>query len=416
MSCTYSLNPSIRYNPADELHLHPDSHEGIQWITKSLAAYHDFVTQFQRHLDFNRIGSIEETYVAAHHAGIFELAADVRNIFYGSDMFFYGVTYLWDMCMESCIYCPAALENRQKTKYKPLALSVDEAVKDVQYIMQDGHRHLCVLTGEDPLRYPPKILAEYIRAFDQLGLKEIILNVEPPADWNDFKLWREAAPNTALQFRVFQETYNREKYTEIHPKTKYGRKHDFDNRYHSQELALACGFDNAGLGVLFGNHHLPIEEINSLQIHAMELVSKTGKPPARICLPSAKYLDTIQVDIPFSLSTHHAKASNVDKSIYWKFSEVIYALARLAMPTLNIVSSERDEPGLLAELDKYATCTTLNVHPGVGDNIRFNEKRIYDQIHFEQSPTYFRNPKAMVSAFQSRGYRPWLANIHESSI
>lgn len=410
MDCTYSLDPSIQYNPLEELHLHPENNEAVVLMTKSLAAYQDFADQYRHVLDLNYVESIEKTYVAAQNAGIFELAATIRKAFFGNDIHFYGVTYLWDMCMESCVYCPAALGNRQKTKYKSLALSVDDAVKDVQYIMQDGHRHICVLTGEDPLRYPPKILAEYIRAFDQLGLKEIILNVEPPANWHDFKLWRSAARDTSLQFRVFQETYNRRKYAEIHPVTKYGRKHNFDNRYYSQELALSCGFDNVGLGVLFGNYNYPIEEIDNLQIHAMELKDKTGKQPARVCLPSAKYLETIQVSIPFSISSINVEYPNLGKSLYWKFSEIIYALARLAMPLISIVSSERDESGLLAELDKYATCTTLNVHPGVGDNIRFHEKTINHQIHFEQAPSFSRDPKTMVSAFQSRGYRVWLAN------
>lgn len=409
MACTYSLDSTIHYDPLEELHLNPESDKGTVVIANSMAAYQNFATQYRHILDLNNVKSIEKTYAAAKEASIFELAASTRKAFFGNDVHFYGVTYLWDMCMESCLYCPAALENRRKSKYKPLALSVSEAVKDVQYVMKDGHRHICVLTGEDPLRYPPKVLAEYIHAFDQLGLKEIILNVEPPVDWHDFKLWRDAASQTALQFRVFQETYHREKYAQIHPKTKYGRKYNFDNRYHSQERALHCGFDNVGLGVLFGNHHFPIEEIDSLQVHAMEIKNKTGKQPARVCLPSAKYLEAIQVNIPFALSSIAPAQVDRKKSAYWKFSEIIYALARLAMPTINIVSSERDEAELLAVLDNYATCTTLNVHPGVGDNIRYHEKQTYNQIHFEQAPSFSRNPKATVAAFSSRGYRPLLA-------
>lgn len=410
MGCIYSLDPTIHYNPLDELHLCPDSKAGRTLIANSLAAYQNFAAKYREALDLNNIESIEKIYSAAQAHDIFECAENMRRAFYGNDMHFYGVTYLWDRCMESCIYCPASLENRQKTKYKPLALSVDEAVKDIQYIMKDGHQHICVLTGEDPVRYPPKILAEYIDAFDQLGLKEIILNVEPPKDACDFKLWRAAASRTALQFRVFQETYNRENYAAIHPATKYGRKHDFDYRYYSQERALAHGFDNVGLGVLFGNYHLPIEEINHLQMHAMALKDKTGKSPARICLPSAKHLKTISVTIPYPLSSKHLDHQDNKKSLSWKLSEVIYALARLAMPTLSIVSSERDEPELLAELDKYATCTTLNVHPGVGDNIRYHEKINYHEIHFEQAPSFSRQPKETISSFLTRGYRPWLVN------
>jgi 2-iminoacetate synthase len=407
MTCTYSLDPMIRYNPVQEWHVLPESQEGLALIRKCLSFYHDFSRDYRHVLNLNNKDSIELTYAAALEAGLFELAATARQTFFGRDMHFYGVTYLWDMCIESCVYCPAGLGNRHRTKYKPLALSVDQAVKDVQYVMKDGHRHICVLASEDPVRYPPKVVAEYIRAFDQLGLKEIILNVEPPKEWQDFVLWREAARHTALQFRVFQETYNRDKYTEIHPITKYGRKHNYDHRYQSQAQALAYGFDNVGLGVLFGNHALAIEEIDSLQKHAWELKEKMGRYPARICLPSAKYLATIKVDIPFSLLPSENQEQH-DDNLYKKFSKLIYALARLAMPMISMVSSERDEENLLTELDNYATCTTLNVHPGVGDNIRFHENKQDDKLHFEQAPSFSRDPRSIITNLASRGYTPWL--------
>lgn len=398
--CTYSLDPSITYNPIDELHLDPNSSETKSIIADSLEQYRRFSSKYKNVLHLDKPDSITHVYQAALQENIFQAAEAVRRAFFGHDLHFYGVTYLWDMCMESCVYCPAALENRKKSKYKPLSLSIDEAVNDIQYVMQDGHRHICILTGEDPLRYPPHVLADYIRAFDELGLKEIILNVEPPKNVEDFKLWRDAAKKTALQFRVFQETYNREKYAAIHPVTKYGRKHDFDKRYQSQADALQAGFNNIGLGVLFGNHHYPIEEIDSLQAHANDLKSKTGKYPARVCLPSAKHLEQISVNIPFIIQ---------EKSTYQQFSEIIYALARLAMPTIGLVSSERDESTLLTELDKYATCTTLNVHPGVGDNIKFHENTPNNDIHFEQAPSFSRDPDHFINTHEMKGYHLWLA-------
>lgn len=397
MTCRYSFDPAKRYDPYDELHLSPKSRDGLALIKESRKIYNEFANTYRHTLNLNFPDSVSITYEAAQNAGVFAFAHDVRKKFYAYDMHFYGVTYLWDICMESCVYCPAALQNRINTKYKPLAMPIAEAIKDIKYVMQDGHRHLCVLTGEEPRRYPPHILADYIRAFDELGLKEIILNVEPPADWDDFALWRNAAKKTALQFRVFQETYNKEKYAQIHPRTKFGRKHDFARRYSSQTMALNYGFDNVGIGVLFGNHHFPIEEIDALLEHAELLRNESGKYPARICLPSAKYLEQIQVEIPYSLESHN---------LYWKFSEIIYALARLALPFMNIVSSERDESSLLKILDNYATCTTLNVHPGVGDNIRFHENNVLKDIHFEQAPSYSRHPQTAINDWLARGYNP----------
>lgn len=406
MTCSYTTDSNKRYRVIDELHLTPETFIGEKFIEESKKLYFSFVNEFRYTLDLGHVETIGSVYQSAKDRGIFEFAAGIRKTFYGMDMHFYGVTYLWDMCMESCIYCPAALQNRKKTKYKPLSLSIDEAVKDVLYIMKDGHRHLCVLAGEYPAKYPAKILAGYIAAFDQLGLKEIILNVEPPADESDYQLWRNAAKNTALQFRVFQETYQRDTYTKIHPKTKFGRKYNYDFRYQSQEMALKYGFDEVGIGVLFGLHRYPLEEIDSLKAHAEELKYKTGKNPARVCLPSAKHLENIEVSIPYTVTGHKARQK---LPLYWQLSEILYALSRLAMPSVNIVSSERDPSELLAILDLYATCTTLNVHPGVGDNIRYHEKIEFEDTHFEQAPSYSRNPKTSIHAFKARGYRPIIA-------
>jgi hypothetical protein len=49
----------------------------------------------------------------------------------------------------------------------------------------------------------------------------------------------------------------------------------------------------------------------------------------------------------------------VEKKNYERLNELLYALTRLAMPTMNIVSSERDGEAMLDILDDYATCSTL---------------------------------------------------------
>jgi 2-iminoacetate synthase ThiH len=397
-----------KYDPAAELHADVADPRSQAIVADAKRAYAAFAAEHRDAVDFHKPDSIVRAYADAERRGLFAQAERVREYFFGKDIHFYGVTYLWDMCTESCVYCPAAVENRKKARYKPLALDVDAAVRDVQYVMGDGHRHLCVLSGEDPVLHGPKVLAEFLAAFDQLGLEEIILNVEPPRDLSDFRLWREAAPNTPLQFRIFQETYDRATYARIHPETKHGRKHDYDNRYRAQLVAMQHGFDNYGLGVLFGNHALPITEIDGLVAHADFLRERTGKDPARVNLPSAKHLANIDVDVPFDLDM---SAASDTKAAYRMSSELLYALARLALPQISIVSSERDSPDVLATLDKYATCTTLNVHPGVGDNIRFNEGVDFMVMHFEQAPSFSRDPRSMRLGYLARGFRPHLADI-----
>lgn len=404
-----------RYDPARELHVSVSDPQSQAMIRHARGIYADFAAEYRRELCFERPESIYAAYEQAERAGLFAQAVNVRNYFFGRDVHFYGVTYLWDMCVESCVYCPASVENRKAARYKPLSLNVEQAVKDVLYVMGDGHRHLCVLTGEDPTLHPPEKLAEFIAAFDELGLEEIILNVEPPREPAQFALWRAAAPKTALQFRIFQETYDRETYAKIHPSSKHGRKHDFDNRYRAQLAAMQHGFDNYGLGVLFGNHPYPIEELDGLLAHAAFLLAETKKEPARVNLPSAKHLENIEVKVPFDLHMSRG-SSSASRFAYTLASELLYALARLAFPHVALVSSERDSPDILSTLDQYATCTTLNVHPGVGDNIRFNEGIDFMVPHFEQAPSFSRDPLTTQLNYVSRGYAPKLAPIVNRSV
>ncbi len=224
------------------------------------------------------------------------------------------------------------------------------------------------------------------------------------------------ATKTPLQFRVFQEAYDRSRYSEIHPRTRLGRKHDFDRRYNSQTRALEAGLANVGLGVLFGNHRYPLEELLALLEHADHLHWATGRWPARVCLPTAKSLQGIGVTIPFSVESgpsRHTAAEDeagLDKP-YARLSEVLYALARLALPHIATVSSERDPPALLSRLDQYTPCTSLNVHPGVGDNTRFHEGQRDDTVHFEQAPSYSRDPIETVKRLRERGFTPLLGPI-----
>lgn len=126
-------------------------------------------------------------------------------------------------------------------------------------------------------------------------------------------------------------------------------------------------------------------------------------------------LEDIEVNIPFSLSDSKSTASVNLENAYKLFSRLAYALAKLALPNISVVSSERDTPDLLSDLDMYATCTTLNVHPGVGDNIKFHRKLENSQIHFEQAPSFSRDPQQTLRTMISKGFNPLLARVETST-
>jgi 2-iminoacetate synthase ThiH len=399
------------YNPKTEHKEDINKPEIQAKIAEAKGLYQNFLNQYGKGLDLQNPESIKETYHKAKGIGILEKAKEIRNLIFGKDMHFYGVSYLWDACMNHCAYCPGSVPNRKKAiesgnEYPLRELSVNQAVADTISVMKDGHTHVCYLSGSSPGRERlPNKMVPYLNSFDKLGLEEIILNIEPATEAG-FRIMKEAVKETPLQFRVFQETYNKETYAKMHPK---GPKADYNFRRQSQARAINAGFDNIGLGALFGLHRYPLEEIEGLREHAEELEREYGKKPARVCLPSANELTNIGVQIPYFLKRGiytPERTELKEAGDYEKFNELVYALAKLAMPTLSIVSSERDRPAMLKILDNYTTCTTLNVHPGVGDNANIFSCNGNKQTHFEQATTFPRDPKETITNLRSRGYNP----------
>lgn len=396
-----------------------------QKIEDAQNLFQQFAEENLKNLDLSDEKSIYDVYDKAKKAGIFDKAEEIRELIFGKDIHFYGVSYLWDACVNHCQYCPGSVINRAKAikegkEFPQRELTVEQAVDDTKAVMQDGHTHICYLTGSTPSieKYPDKIinyLTSVIEKTKDEGLEEIILNIEPLTE-EGFRKIAEAVKkvnlalgtNVSLQFRVFQETYDRDTYKKMHPQ---GPKSNYDFRIESQARALKAGFDNVGLGALFGLHRYPIEEIEALKKHAEKIEQEFGKPPIRICLPSANELKNIGVKIPYFITKglYTTKGELHVPRAYEEFNEIIYALARLAMPKINIVSSERDDKGMLENLDKYATCTTLNVHPGVGDNAEIfpkEKKSKGEDVHFEQTTTFPRNPKITLEKMKKRGYNP----------
>ncbi len=408
-----------KYDPKSEYHVDLEDPKIKASLEKAQKLYSEFVKNNTYKLNISDESSVHDVYQKAIEAGIFDNAKSIRELIFGKDIHFYGVSYLWDTkCANDCIYCPASRTNIRKTieEGKTISsreLTIDQAVRDTKAVMKDGHTHICYLTTSTPSikKYPDKIipyLREIIEKTKEDGLKEIILNIEPLTE-EGFRKIVEAVKkpnekfgtNVSLQFRVFQETYNRETYKKMHPR---GPKSDYDFRMSAQTRALKAGFDNIGLGALFGLHKYPLEEIENLKKHAESLERESGKIPARICLPSGNELENIGVTIPHFLTK---EIDDYKKGTYEEFNELIYALARLAMPTINIVSSERDRPAMLETLNQYATCSTLNVHPGVGDNAKiFQEEDQSEETHFEQASVFPRDPKKTLKCIEADGYKP----------
>ncbi|MEI8004162.1 MAG: hypothetical protein WCG94_07465, partial [Methanothrix sp.] len=363
-------------------------------------AYVEFIAQWAPRLDLSDPDSIGKAYTAGIGAGILEQATEVRKYYYGNLITTYGVSYVSDACVENCAFCPAGKWNRG---YRAKTLTTKETVADVLCTMLQGHRRTCILQANwSESRFLAKLeewLPEVIRVCAPLGLVEIILNVQTlsKAGYRIVTgLKNRVNPELCLQVRTFQETYNAESYATLIPPSPMGNKGDMRLRLQGQSAASLAGIDAVGCGVLFGLNSRPLEELAALVRHAQDLLDQDINL-VRICLPSAHGISGLKTRIPFDLSTVN--------QVYWQFSQLVYALARLALPEMNWVMSERDPANLRDELAAYATETTVGVKPGVGDNLAaaLDEQK---GAHFVQATTYSeKSPEGYVRRTDRMGYK-----------
>ncbi|MBM4177220.1 hypothetical protein FJ208_00240, partial [Candidatus Gribaldobacteria bacterium] len=251
---------------------------------------------------------------------------------------------------------------------------------------------------------PDQIIKYTQIALDKPGVKEIILNMVAYSK-NAFRYVKDGLQipkEVKIQHRVFQETYDEKEYGYYHRNSPRGGKKDFERRYNSQIAALDAGFDEVGIGALFGLSKNPLKEIKALQEHAKVIKERGGKEPKRCCLPLANSPQGSDLEIKYKIPGMKNQE---------KITELIYALARLAMPTISIVSSERDDPKTLEELDKYANHTTLFVHPYPGGNIDGLKELKQNQNQFieggkpiSQAKTFSRTPEQALKSWRERGY------------
>ena len=124
---------------------------------------------------------------------------------------------------------------------------------------------------------------------------------------------------------LFQETYNKKSYLELHPT---GPKHDYDYHTEAMDRAMDGGIDDVGLGVLFGLEGYQYE-FAGLLMHAEHLEAVHGVGPHTISVPRVKKADDIDPDV-------------FDNGLADDMFQKIIACIRIAVPYTGMIISTRE--------------------------------------------------------------------------
>jgi 2-iminoacetate synthase len=159
---------------------------------------------------------------------------------FGRTMRLFAPLYLSNECVNNCRYCGFSRDN----PILRVTLSPDQVIAEGKYLASEGFRQVLLVAGEHPKFVSQTYLADCVRALAP-DFSSISIEVGPmeAADY---------APIVAAGAEglvVYQETYNREIYAEMHTS---GPKRDFNWRLDCAQRGYEAGFRRIGIGALFG--------------------------------------------------------------------------------------------------------------------------------------------------------------------
>ena len=254
---------------------------------------------------------------------IFKLAEQIKKDFYGNRIVMFAPLYLSNYCINGCTYCPYHLKNKHIARKK---LTQEEIRQEVIALQDMGHKRLALEAGEDPVHntmdyYLDSINTIYSIKHKNGAIRRVNINIAATTV-DDYRLLKEAGIGTYI---LFQETYHKESYLELHPT---GPKHDYNYHTEAMDRAMEGGIDDLGLGVLFGLDKYRYE-FAGLLMHAEHLEAALGVGPHTISVPRLKHADDIDPD-QFD--------NGIDDDIFAK----IVACIRIAVPYTGMIISTRE--------------------------------------------------------------------------
>lgn len=199
-------------------------------------------------------------------------ASLMKKMHFGKTVKLYMPLYISSYCINNCLYCGFRTASRSERK----RLTLDEVIKDAEVIKSFGIDSLLLVTGEDPKFISVEFLGNTVRELKKM-FSYVSLEIYPM----DVEGYRELFNAGAHGLTIYQETYDRDLYKELHPS---GPKRDYDYRIDAPARAAKAGFYNIGIGALLGLYDWRVEAV-SIAAHAIWLKKHFWKSRIQFSFP-----------------------------------------------------------------------------------------------------------------------------------
>lgn len=264
---------------------------------------------------------------------IYHAAYKVKDEIYGKRLVLFAPLYVSNYCSNNCLYCGFRADNKEISR---TTLSIDQIKEETLGILEQGHKRVLMLMGEQHKNCPTDFFFDAIDAVysvkDSKGNSIRRINVEiAPLNDEEFQRISQIKIGT---YTVFQETYHRETYKFMHPS---GKKSDYDWRLNTMDRALSNGLHDVGIGALFGLFDYRFEVMAMIQ-HSEHLDKNYGAGPHTISIPRVQPANNAP-------ASHHLKYAVSDDEL-----KKLVAVLRLSVPYTGMILSTREPAHLRTQL------------------------------------------------------------------
>lgn len=265
---------------------------------------------------------------------------------FGNSVCLFTPLYIANYCENGCIYCGFNCSN----KINRSALSHDDLVKELDTIAATGLQDILILTGESPHMSNVQWIGEAIKLaaerFSTVGIEIYPCNID------DYKYLHECGADFVT---VFQETYDPEKYAEVHLR---GNKRSLPYRFYAQERALTGGFRGAGFGALLGLSDDFRKDAFATGLHIELTQQKFPEADLAISVPRIR---------PFVNEEDSDARDHITDAVHETQLLQIMCAQRIFHPQISMTISTRERVGFRdAAVDICATKISAGVHTDVG--------------------------------------------------
>ena len=133
---------------------------------------------------------------------------------FGRVILMYAPIYISNECTNRCVYCSFAVQN----DIARTTLSVEQAVQEGEVLRAEGFRHVLLVSGESRKAASPETFAAVLRSLRPWAAN-LTLEVYPL----EVREYAQLVDAGADGVTLYQETYDRQVYAEVHPAGRKGQ-------------------------------------------------------------------------------------------------------------------------------------------------------------------------------------------------